>query len=1053
MNCSGAVSDKRNLVVGLTALLAGACVDHRPIRNGLSDEYIYLTKANLTQVNPKTSDPADDGWLMKVTVVGTSVPGDMSKQRLYPGAESDISYVRFRFTDDSLQVVDTRSLQRDDAEDPNDDLPAQADAILMEFDGKHVDVKLRESLDGERTNLEEENTEAPWQKRQTFRVDLGESDMSPATSISWTFGPLLKNCTEQVSAHLVPGSFEWDETDQYLSWVTEVVYSLSARGTCPTLTGFLHGSSTATVQFRFSFYRPGVSNYAGEEIAEKDPVNKKYGSFQLFSLFRDEETGLLGARRLIQRWNPEREEPVTYYFAEGFPDRFKPMFEKIAADTNRIMEEAGAKLRFQFLEHDHDGKVRNVGDVRHSFVIWHQALDANAPGLLGLGPPGSDPRTGEIISSQLNLYNIGFDRYRFVIQSYLEDHGAEGKPEGNQPWEQIACNPGETLAPQATPEQGSFLKTRLFDEMREILHSPDTGHASDFVPTPTRGQEFYDDYHRLLPELRYTFAGASYYARGEGRAALLEEYGERLAAEKEFQEAMGRISMNENPFEASILDASAMIDEQLAFAARLRAWMENHERLARLEDQINATANVHTMADGDALQILARSARRCVNGRWESDAEYRERIIEGVVRQVAIHELGHNLSLRHNFYGSVDAKHMRPGDLSASVMDYVPAQFEAASELAWGAYDEAALKWIYGGERVRREVMKKDLLYCTDEHRGNSPLCTAHDLGITPSQIVLNAIEDYDWNYKYRNFRVYKQIWDTSSYASGAYSSLFGPLRMWRLGVFDWGGGGVEETLKRLDQVDPDRPALDAQAYRDKAQDFYNEISAATNIAMAFYNAVLKQSAVHRNFQTEFDPYYGDVLRMGIIADKLFATMAFMDMHRVDDYNPNVETYASLYEYAVSDQSLEVAHRVLGDMIGANYETFPWFRYMALTVFAGAANSNLISDASLKDWIAIQRFPSLADFEEVYGPGAREVALRPDNAQQTFEHNGESYVYTYLPERNWHLVAGMSRNRHSYKTLVEYNEALRANTSRTMDSYALKLLVALHERFNNFSGY
>jgi hypothetical protein len=140
-------------------------------------------------------------------------------------------------------------------------------------------------------------------------------------------------------------------------------------------------------------------------------------------------------------------------------------------------------------------------------------------------------------------------------------------------------------------------------------------------------------------------------------------------------------------------------------------------------------------------------------------------------------------------------------------------------------------------------------------------------------------------------------------------------------------------------------------------------------------------------------------------------------------------------------------------MIGANYETFPWFRYMALTVFAGAANSNLISDASLKDWIAIQRFPSLADFEEVYGPGAREVALRPDNAQQTFEHNGESYVYTYLPERNWHLVAGMSRNRHSYKTLVEYNEALRANTSRTMDSYALKLLVALHERFNNFSGY
>ena len=33
-----------------------------------------------------------------------------------------------------------------------------------------------------------------------------------------------------------------------------------------------------------------------------------------------------------------------------------------------------------------------------------------------------------------------------------------------------------------------------------------------------------------------------------------------------------------------------------------------------------------------------------------------EQIINDILYRVAIHELGHNLNLRHNFYGSVDAK-------------------------------------------------------------------------------------------------------------------------------------------------------------------------------------------------------------------------------------------------------------------------------------------------------------------------------------------------------------------------------------------------------------
>ena len=46
------------------ALFISSCVDHRPIRNGLRDESIYLEKADLI----------NDDWIWNVTVVKTSSP-------------------------------------------------------------------------------------------------------------------------------------------------------------------------------------------------------------------------------------------------------------------------------------------------------------------------------------------------------------------------------------------------------------------------------------------------------------------------------------------------------------------------------------------------------------------------------------------------------------------------------------------------------------------------------------------------------------------------------------------------------------------------------------------------------------------------------------------------------------------------------------------------------------------------------------------------------------------------------------------------------------------
>ena len=1026
----------------LASIAVAACVEHRPIRNGLLDESTYLNKHELT----------GDGWLYKVTAVKASSPnvlGDL----IWPGLESDLAYVKLRFGENSLQVLDGRHLMQDDPDNPNDDLATTTDRVMIEFAGNNVDIKLRESLDGERTNYLEENTEEAWQKRQNFKIDFEDTSVDPSTGFAWYWADFVRECAAMTSLNLVPDSFEWNAEEQALNWVVEATYILSVEGGCYDMVSLAHDVGTATIQYRYSFYRPEHSDYVPEVIGEKDLVNKKYGSFQTLNLFRDADTGILSAQSLLNRWDPNRTEPVVFYFHEGFPPRFKPMFDEIKEDTNRIFEDAGANLRIDFLDHDHDGAERNLGDIRYSFVVWHQDIDTTR-GLLGYGPSSADPRTGELISANLNLYNIGLDYYRFLIQDYLEEYGAQDKPDADTPWEETACDAGETVT---TTGENLRLSSTLFDSMRRVMETDDMAEyenpADEFIPVPHR-EEFAADYHRVLPELRYADPWWNEYVYHPTERNMIDGFRDRQEVEREFHDVMGNVMMNQNPFGSTGMGGRAGVEAQIGFVENMRVWRENYERGQNDRDMLFGLNNVYEFNDADAISAIATGARRCTeSGFWESDDAYSERLVEDIVYKVAIHELGHNLSLRHNFYGSVDAEHMHDGELSASVMDYVSSVEDAGTLRAWGGYDEAALKWIYGTPEVREQVMAEDFLYCTDEHRTRSPLCQAHDLGITPSQIVLNSIERYDWLYDLRNRRSYRTFWNTWSYIGQVYRSLFPIQRMWYLSIFDWGGGGVQDVLKRIDQVNPERDVLADVAYDEISKDFYNDLFAANAMIMGFYDSIINQPASFRNYQTEFDPFYGDVLRLGIIIDKLFATFGFMDLQEVWNYDPNLYAYVSMYDLPFGTRNGALSQRVLDNMLGANYDTFAWFKYTALAIFADVTNTNLVYSTELKDRIAINRYENQLELDLTFGDGVLDEALALDNPTQLFVHNGEEYVYTFLDDRDWHLVANRSRNPVSFSYIKDYNRALNSDANDTRDNFGLKILLAYYEYFNNFVGF
>lgn len=1034
---------KSLLVLGVAALVLSGCVEHRPIRNGLRNESVYLDKTELLTAK----EGHDDLWLKKVTVVKASSPNVLGGIT-FPGFEGDAQLVKMRFAEESLQIIDAHQMQKDDPENPNDDLATTAETVLFEFPGSHVDVKLAETLDGERTNLLEENYEEAWNRRQKFKVDFENMTLTPIHQLYWYYGEVLQSVLQTASVTLVPDSFEWDADERYMSFVVEVNYS--------------YQSGPTSVQYRFSFWqRPMNDGFVPTVIDEKAEVNKKYGSFQHINVFRDAETGLLSGDALLHRWDPNREEPVVFYFHKGFPERFKPMFEEIKAATNKTLEEAGAKLRFDFREYNDGGIERHLGDLRYSFAVWHQDIDTTA-GLLGYGPSSADPRTGEILNANLNLYNVGMDRYRYLIEDFLRYNGAAQVVGGE------ACDPNATPTAGALVDPSTRYSSPLFEAMRRVLDKDQlAGDPMDiFLPSPNLiGAEateeeardrFLNDYLRTLPEYRYTEPGWNSYVNKPSWTN--DKYQKAVATEERFNDLMHSISMNENPFGTTNLASLDGIEAMNEFMQDMRGFRRNHEELQHMEDMMMSRKNIFVFNANDALSAITNSSRKCIDGVWETDDAFRERIIEAVVFNVAIHEFGHNLSLRHNFYGSVDAKHHEHGDQSSTVMDYVRSQYEASGSRDWGGYDKAALKWIYGSEEVRAEMMKEDFLYCTDDHRGRSALCTAHDLGITPAQIVLNAIEQYDYAYNTMNRRAYRKFWDTSSYGSFVYNSLFPMMRMWYLGIFDWAGGGVQQTLKRLDQVEAEaandgRSLPSEQEYTERSVDFYNDVQAATDMMMAFYDAIINQPANQRNYQTEFDPYYGDILRLGIITDKLYSAIAFMDLQDVYNYDPNIAGYAAMYDSNFGGANSAVAQRVLDNMLGANYDIFPWFRFLAVNIFASATNSNLIGDISLRDRIALERFENLDEFLAMYGEQSMLEATAEGNSAQVFVHNGEEHIFTFLPDQGWYLVANRSRNPVSYQYVRDHNEDLNAGADDSRDNYGLKVLLAYYEFYNNFSGY
>ena len=180
--------------------------------------------------------------------------------------------------------------------------------------------------------------------------------------------------------------------------------------------------------------------------------------------------------RLIRRWRLEPKDreayfsgdlvepikPIVYYIDPATPKKWIPYFKKGIEDWSKVFEKAGFKNAI--IAKDTPSKEENpdfsLEDVRYSSVRYVATTTRNAT-----GPSVSDPRTGEIIESDIIWYHNHFRSYR---NRYL--------------LETAAANPSARTLNTPEEDIGKMMRRVISHEIGHALGLPHNMKASSAYP-------------------------------------------------------------------------------------------------------------------------------------------------------------------------------------------------------------------------------------------------------------------------------------------------------------------------------------------------------------------------------------------------------------------------------------------------------------------------------------------------------------------------------------------------------------------------------------------
>ena len=833
-----------------------------------------------------------DTWFVKETVVSSDPLGGFG----FVGLQSNMLAGKFEFSKDKLRFIRAASY----------DANAETlDTTIYAWDVEHSEYRLNES-GGKVSNRQEENNYLEWNKKRYFKVDFSQA----ALTLMDTTGK--DSCFENVTKSLVPESQALGS--DRLSYEVDYTYKLKDECWLNYLQRTLSDQTTHTVRVRYSFIpAKGSTDFKPYRFTgDTDPLFDKYGYFTTVVETKGADNRLENVF-LMNRWHSEKEHVI--YFAPGFPEDQKWLYNQpefgVMARTNQLLEKNGIKMRFK-IEDAPEGVV--FGDLGYSFIKFVAEASSGSP--LGYGPSDASPFTGEIVGSNSIIWSSSLKLYVERIKANLESAEIRDDQSNSDLYSKIASIFGSGTGPAQWTNTSTPLKAITTPEGKKAFNT-DAGEI----------------FHLLLP--KYTFAPYSLYSLPYERSSDEVKVAQDILKKLEIYKSMAPRLADPAAF-TSTSPESFNLDQRQYLTKQLDKFEVNSslDHLTELTKEVEAvqiekarnrlTKNV---ANANTIHYFDESEQGLDLGSIAGMSS--QQVIDSILYRVAIHEFGHNLSLRHNFMGTVDATNYHPDEdlidrngqkilddkgqalrsdiVASSVMDYLSLADELKETFSWGSYDEAALAFAYSdGKTDLAKVNNTVYLYCTDEHRSLNAMCNVYDRGATPSEVALSLIENYDDSYETSNKRFGRAYWSSQGYSSARFATMM-QLRKFLPFAFQTFDSTLDTELSKF-SFDPGK--------RDEIRrDIKNDQYQAGLLVATFYHAVIQQSKAERPFQDDVTKN-GSLRAIGVGADKLYAAYFLFGAPQI---TYSVKAYPAPYSFL----SLRGVSNVMEEILRVNLTSQP----------------------------------------------------------------------------------------------------------------------------------